>query len=184
MSVVRWRGGLALLALLARCATADAPPVVLGFEDVAVTAPAAGWAAPLPARYGGLEWHGGTPAVANADASALLFPLVPGSGSQCLYSGAYPADLEVAPQRGRFDFLGARFRTWGGVDTGTVSFSGWIDGEKAKQAGPFVIDRSFRPIHLEWHGLHRLTIQSSHGYLMDDFRYRPAPAEGSHPQDP
>lgn len=173
-----------LLALLAGCggAAAEAPPLVLGFDDIAVTAPASDWAAPLPAGYGGLEWLGGEPAVANADASALLFPFVAGSGSQCLYSGAYPADMEVKPQRGRFDFLGARFRTWGGAQAGTVSFSGWIEGAKAMQAGPFVIDRSFRPIHLEWHGLHRLTIQSSHGYLMDDFRFRPIPVPDPQPQ--
>ncbi len=153
-------------------AHAGGPVVTLGFDDVAIVGERAPYSAPLPAVFGGLTWSAGAGLqVADADAYAFLFPFAPSSGSQAVFNGAVPADVEVCVPCGRFDLLEARFRTWGEAPTGTVSFSGWEGGTKKYQAGPFVIDRVFRPIRLRWKGIDRLVIQAPAFYLMDDFRY-------------
>lgn len=165
------------LALLCGAVRGEPPPIVLGFDDLVTAVADKAWGLPLPRTYGGLVWTGGDAAVANSEAAELTFPFAASSGSQSLFSGGHASEIRISPQRGRFDFLGARFRTWGEATTATVSFSGWAGGTKLHQAGPFVIDRTFRPIHLEWPDLDHLTIQGSGIYLMDDFRYRPAPGE-------
>lgn len=154
-------------------AHAASPVVTLAFDDVSIAGEHAPYSAPLPAVYGGLTWNGGAGLqVADADAYAFLFPFAPSSGSQAVFNGAVPADVEVRRSPcGRFDVMGARFRTWGGAPTGTVSFSGWADETKRYQAGPFVIDRVFRPIRLRWKAIDRLVIQAPVLYLMDDFRF-------------
>ena len=146
--------------------------MTLHFDDVAIEGEHAPYSTPLPTVYGGLTWSAGAGLqVADADAYAVLFPFAPTSGSQAVFNGAVPADVEVGIPCGRFDVLGARFRTWGEAPTGTVSLSGWAAGTKKYQAGPYVIDRVFRPITLRWKGIDRLVIQAPALYLMDDFRY-------------
>lgn len=164
--------GVQLAATVQAFADFAGPTMILGFDDVAIQGERAPYSVPLPGAYGGLLWDEESGLqVANADAYALLFPFKPASGTQAAFNAAAPADVEVRARCGRFDMLGARFRTWGDSDTGTVSFSGWERQVKTHQAGPFIIDRTFRRITLGWRDIDRLVIQAPALYLVDNFRY-------------